>query len=98
LLPGDFFFTPVFILNNQPYSLLSVSHIDTVSYGLQAVKRGDTIFVGQYLFTGSETTSVWLEVKSLIFILSMMKFMYFKQVSHVGTGDKWSRCNMSCQE
>ncbi|MED6210237.1 hypothetical protein PIB30_062310 [Stylosanthes scabra] len=26
------------------------------------VKKGDTIFVGQYLFTGSETTSVWLEV------------------------------------
>ncbi|KAL1541349.1 pyruvate kinase [Salvia divinorum] len=28
----------------------------------KAVKEGDTIFVGQYLFTGSETTSVWLEV------------------------------------
>ncbi|KVH54667.1 Pyruvate kinase [Cynara cardunculus var. scolymus] len=28
----------------------------------KAVKAGDTIFVGQYLFTGSETTSVWLEV------------------------------------
>jgi hypothetical protein len=29
---------------------------------LQAVKQaGDTIFSGQYLFTGSETTSVWLE-------------------------------------
>eukprot|EP00249_Psilotum_nudum_P008328 c21197_g1_i1 orf=253-1836(+) len=28
----------------------------------KAVKPGDTIFVGQYLFTGSETTSVWLEV------------------------------------
>ncbi|EFJ37017.1 hypothetical protein SELMODRAFT_140876 [Selaginella moellendorffii] len=27
-----------------------------------AVKPGDTIFLGQYLFTGSETTSVWLEV------------------------------------
>eukprot|EP00850_Spirogloea_muscicola_P000411 SM000002S05491 [mRNA] locus=s2:37683:43916:- [translate_table: standard] len=27
-----------------------------------AVKPGDTIFVGQYLFTGSETTSVWLDV------------------------------------
>ncbi|PQQ05734.1 pyruvate kinase 1 cytosolic-like isoform X2 [Prunus yedoensis var. nudiflora] len=26
------------------------------------VKKGDTIFIGQYLFTGSETTSVWLEV------------------------------------
>ncbi|KAI3977592.1 hypothetical protein MKX01_000505 [Papaver californicum] len=28
----------------------------------KAVKKGDTIFLGQYLFTGSETTSVWLEV------------------------------------
>ncbi|CAK8543996.1 unnamed protein product [Lathyrus sativus] len=28
----------------------------------KSVKTGDTIFVGQYLFTGSETTSVWLEV------------------------------------
>ncbi|XP_076937552.1 pyruvate kinase 1, cytosolic-like [Bidens hawaiensis] len=28
----------------------------------KAVKKADTIFVGQYLFTGSETTSVWLEV------------------------------------
>ncbi|XP_073267224.1 pyruvate kinase 2, cytosolic isoform X2 [Populus alba] len=27
-----------------------------------AVKKGDTIFIGQYLFTGNETTSVWLEV------------------------------------
>ncbi|KAG6517121.1 hypothetical protein ZIOFF_020501 [Zingiber officinale] len=30
-----------------------------------AVKLGDTIFIGQYLFTGSETTSVWLEVAEL---------------------------------
>jgi pyruvate kinase len=29
----------------------------------KAVKPGATIFVGQYLFTGSETTSVWLEVR-----------------------------------
>ncbi|KAL4183941.1 hypothetical protein AMTRI_Chr11g100820 [Amborella trichopoda] len=28
----------------------------------ETVKKGDTIFIGQYLFTGSETTSVWLEV------------------------------------
>ncbi|XP_027160754.1 pyruvate kinase 1, cytosolic-like isoform X1 [Coffea eugenioides] len=28
----------------------------------KAVKAGDTIFIGQYLFTGNETTSVWLEV------------------------------------
>ncbi|KAJ4720663.1 Pyruvate kinase family protein [Melia azedarach] len=28
----------------------------------KAVKKGDTIFIGQYLFTGRETTSVWLEV------------------------------------
>ncbi|XP_039125343.1 LOW QUALITY PROTEIN: pyruvate kinase 1, cytosolic-like [Dioscorea cayenensis subsp. rotundata] len=31
----------------------------------KAVKTGDTIFIGQYLFTGSETTSVWLEVTEL---------------------------------
>jgi len=31
----------------------------------KAVKPGDTIFMGQYLFTGSETTSVWLEVSEL---------------------------------
>uniref|UniRef100_A0A1D1XT31 Pyruvate kinase n=1 Tax=Anthurium amnicola TaxID=1678845 RepID=A0A1D1XT31_9ARAE len=31
----------------------------------KAVKPGDTIFIGQYLFTGSETTSVWLEVTEL---------------------------------
>ena len=29
---------------------------------LQSVSVGDEIFIGQYLFTGSETTSVWLEV------------------------------------
>ncbi|KAJ4851570.1 hypothetical protein Tsubulata_034339 [Turnera subulata] len=28
----------------------------------KAVKQGDTIFIGQYLFTGNETTSIWLEV------------------------------------
>lgn len=27
-----------------------------------SVKAGDTVFLGQYLFTGSEATSVWLEV------------------------------------
>lgn len=26
---------------------------------------GDKIYIGQYLFTGSETTSVWLEVSEL---------------------------------
>ncbi|RWR82390.1 pyruvate kinase 1, cytosolic [Cinnamomum micranthum f. kanehirae] len=31
----------------------------------KALKQGDTIFIGQYLFTGSETTSVWLEVAEL---------------------------------
>uniref|UniRef100_J3N605 Pyruvate kinase n=1 Tax=Oryza brachyantha TaxID=4533 RepID=J3N605_ORYBR len=31
----------------------------------KAVKPGATIFVGQYLFTGSETTSVWLEVSEV---------------------------------
>nr|CBX25508.1 hypothetical_protein [Oryza glaberrima] len=31
----------------------------------KALKPGATIFVGQYLFTGSETTSVWLEVSEV---------------------------------
>ncbi|KAL4583785.1 hypothetical protein LXL04_008369 [Taraxacum kok-saghyz] len=31
----------------------------------KAVKSGDTIILGQYLFTGSETTSVWLEVSEV---------------------------------
>lgn len=31
----------------------------------KAVKKGDTIFIGQYLFTGNETTSVWLEVEEV---------------------------------
>ncbi|KAM0844354.1 hypothetical protein ACQ4PT_057097 [Festuca glaucescens] len=28
----------------------------------KVVKKGDTLFMGQYLFTGSESTSLWLEV------------------------------------
>ncbi|KAJ4775650.1 Pyruvate kinase [Rhynchospora pubera] len=31
----------------------------------QSVNPGDKIYIGQYLFTGSETTSVWLEVSEL---------------------------------
>ncbi|KAL0401733.1 UNVERIFIED_CONTAM: Pyruvate kinase, cytosolic [Sesamum latifolium] len=31
----------------------------------KAVKTGDTIFIGQYLFTGNETTSIWLEVNEV---------------------------------
>ncbi|WVY99021.1 hypothetical protein V8G54_031172 [Vigna mungo] len=30
-----------------------------------AIKKGDTIFIGKYLFTGSETASVWLEVNEV---------------------------------
>ena len=29
---------------------------------LQAVNKGDTTFIGQYMFTGNKTTFVWLEV------------------------------------
>ncbi|KAH0434502.1 hypothetical protein IEQ34_026806 [Dendrobium chrysotoxum] len=32
----------------------------------KVVKKGDTIFIGQYLFTGSESTSIWLEVLETI--------------------------------
>ena len=47
---------------------------------LQAVKTGDTIFVGQYLFTGSETTSVWLEVRANFFLCNHSIFFV---VTHV---------------
>ncbi|XP_022745004.1 pyruvate kinase 1, cytosolic-like isoform X1 [Durio zibethinus] len=43
----------------EPSSELLPINFDGLS---KAVKKGDTIFIGQYLFTGSETTSVWLEV------------------------------------
>ncbi|EPS64144.1 hypothetical protein M569_10635, partial [Genlisea aurea] len=31
----------------------------------KAVRKGDEIFIGEYLFTGKETTSVWLEVSEV---------------------------------
>ncbi|TXG49376.1 hypothetical protein EZV62_025251 [Acer yangbiense] len=37
----------------------------------KAVKEGDTIFIGQYLFTGSENTSVWLEAHKLTYLSSL---------------------------
>lgn len=39
---------------------------------MQAVKTGDAIFIGQYLFTGSETTSVWLEIAGFDFIFYLL--------------------------
>lgn len=49
------------------------------TWSLQAVKKGDTIFIGQYLFTGSETTSVWLEVKWWLSVLLScgLKYLHF---------------------
>ncbi|KAM0072859.1 putative pyruvate kinase [Helianthus debilis subsp. tardiflorus] len=46
----------------------ATSDLLPVNFGglAKAVKPGDTIFLGQYLFTGSEATSVWLEVLSNI--------------------------------
>ncbi|GJP43859.1 hypothetical protein CLOM_g3264 [Closterium sp. NIES-68] len=42
----------------------SASCLPISFHGLaQAVRAGDEIFVGQYLFTGTETTSVWLQVQ-----------------------------------
>lgn len=32
---------------------------------VKAVQPGDEVFIGQYLFTGSETTSVWLSVEKV---------------------------------
>ncbi|MFS7992708.1 putative pyruvate kinase [Helianthus anomalus] len=42
----------------------AISDLLPVNFGglAKAVKPDDTIFLGQYLFTGSEATSVWLEV------------------------------------
>ncbi|KAK1288071.1 hypothetical protein QJS10_CPB19g00046 [Acorus calamus] len=42
----------------------SSSEVLPVNYAdlSKTVKKGDTIFLGQYLFTGSESTSAWLEV------------------------------------
>ncbi|CAI8618170.1 unnamed protein product [Vicia faba] len=40
-------------------------HIFQILNCLQTVKTGDTIFIGQYLFMGSETTSIWLEVSEV---------------------------------
>ncbi|XP_022857501.1 pyruvate kinase 1, cytosolic-like [Olea europaea var. sylvestris] len=42
----------------------ATSNLLPINFGglSKAVKPGDTIFIGQYLFSGSETTSVWLEV------------------------------------
>lgn len=44
------------------------SEVLPVNYSglFKMVKRGDTIFVGQYLLTGIEATSVWLEVLETI--------------------------------
>lgn len=45
---------------------------------LQAVTKGDTVFIGQYLFTGSETTSAWLEVKTKLNIeTTLVKVILF---------------------
>ncbi|TYI07596.1 hypothetical protein ES332_A10G238800v1 [Gossypium tomentosum] len=54
----------------------------------KAVKKGDTIFIGQYLFTGNETTSVWLEVISTwgvrnnIDILSLSYTRHAEDIRH----------------
>ncbi|KAJ0814988.1 putative pyruvate kinase [Helianthus annuus] len=46
----------------------ATSDLLPVNFGglAKTVKLGDTIFLGQYLFTGSEATSVWPEVWSNI--------------------------------
>ncbi|CAN1357131.1 Pyruvate kinase 1, cytosolic, partial [Linum perenne] len=48
----------------------------------KAVKAGDTIFVGQYLFTGSETTSVWLEVISTWGLPNKIDFLSLSYTRH----------------
>ncbi|XP_040372055.1 pyruvate kinase 1, cytosolic isoform X2 [Rosa chinensis] len=46
----------------EPSSELLPINFDGLS---KAVTKGDTVFIGQYLFTGSETTSAWLEVSEV---------------------------------
>ncbi|KAH1097774.1 hypothetical protein J1N35_014695 [Gossypium stocksii] len=46
----------------EAYSELLTINFDGLS---KAVKNGDTIFINQYMFTGSETTSIWLEVSEV---------------------------------
>ncbi|KAM1556539.1 hypothetical protein TB2_040120 [Malus domestica] len=46
----------------EPSSKLLPINFDGLA---KVVETGDTGFVGQYLFTGSETTSVWLEVSEI---------------------------------
>ncbi|KAJ8425184.1 hypothetical protein Cgig2_004688 [Carnegiea gigantea] len=53
-------------LGKEWVRLVNVPKWDRFDYNIfmsLAVKKGDTIFMGKYLFTGSETTSVWLEVR-----------------------------------
>ncbi|MED6106941.1 hypothetical protein PIB30_009241 [Stylosanthes scabra] len=50
-----------------------------------SVKNGDTIFVDQYLFTRSETTSVWLE---LIAPSTLIKFLSFFVMDNSNTKSK----------
>ncbi|KAK6156313.1 hypothetical protein DH2020_010561 [Rehmannia glutinosa] len=50
------------LLNSFSFLEMFVFSLILLSY---TVKKGDDIFIGQYLFTGSETTSVWLEVSEV---------------------------------
>ncbi|KAG6497793.1 hypothetical protein ZIOFF_045699 [Zingiber officinale] len=61
LLPVNFSGLPkagIFLFMQCSHFLKCCSHLTLRC----AVKPGDTIFIGQYLFTGSETTSLWLEI------------------------------------
>ncbi|RWR83499.1 pyruvate kinase 1, cytosolic-like protein [Cinnamomum micranthum f. kanehirae] len=53
-----------FVVLTPDQTQVASSKLLPINFGglAKAVKKGDTIFMGQYLFTGSETTSVWLEV------------------------------------
>ncbi|XP_019192281.1 PREDICTED: pyruvate kinase 1, cytosolic-like isoform X3 [Ipomoea nil] len=48
----------------------------------KSVKTGDTIFIGQYLFTGKETTSVWLEVISTWGVRNSIDFLSLSYTRH----------------
>ena len=64
------------------FTLLFMTCNFNLIWPLQAVKKGDTIFIGQYLFTGNETTSVWLEASSFIGACHVTYFSCQVYLSH----------------
>jgi hypothetical protein len=64
------------------------------------VKKGDTLFMGQYLFTGSETTSVWLEVCGFLIsqVNDILQLCVPYMLQFAGCGNFWGKCKLSSEE